>query len=137
MRWRLASSLRRVLARAQREPTGGISAAVPLRREAIVTWREALLGLSERLEGPGSMSPSAIARVQLLLRDGTGPLFSATAERSLGEAIWSIADGWRDSCPGHEWWSPVAAPLDPERVAWTCACCGATALGTGAQARPA
>ena len=67
--------------------------AVPLCRRAIWPWREGLLGLAERLERPGPINPCGVARVLELLTDGTGPLYNPRAARSMGEAVWRIADG--------------------------------------------
>lgn len=76
------------------DPRGpSISAAVPVRRRVVLSWREGLLGLAERLEAPDPISATAVARALMLLCDGAGPLYQDDTERSLGEAIWWIADG--------------------------------------------
>ena len=59
----------------------------------VLSWREGLLGLAERLEAPDPISATAVARALMLLCDGAGPLYQDDTERSLGEAIWWIADG--------------------------------------------
>ena len=135
-RHRLACFLRRVVddARKPRVPLHG--ARVPLHSEGVIEWSEALLGLAERLERPAPMSAIAVARVSVLLRDGTGPLYSRRSQRSLDEALWWIADGMRESCPPHDWDCPVIVKLDPGRVAWTCARCGAIVLNDDLAARP-
>jgi hypothetical protein len=93
-------STRRGLARSRRELSadaeGGrvaFSAAVPIDRRAVGPWREALLGLAERLEQPVEVNPSGVARVLVLLTDGAGPLYNPGRDRSIGEAIWWVADG--------------------------------------------
>jgi hypothetical protein len=88
----LASSLRLVVDKATRPP-GGLGSMVPIDREAVGAWREAISGLADRLERPGPVDPRGVARVAVLLSDGAGPLYNSASERSLGEAIWWIADG--------------------------------------------
>lgn len=70
-----------------------MSAAVPLSRRAVLPWREGLLGLAERLEGPNPVNPAGVARVLVLLTDGTGPLYNPAAADRMGDAMWWIADG--------------------------------------------
>jgi hypothetical protein len=92
----------------------------------VLPWREALLGLAERLERPEPVNPCGVARALIVLRDGGGPLYVPEAARSVGESVWWIADGL-DPCPPHDWGCPVVMKLDPEHVAWTCRRCGAIA----------
>jgi hypothetical protein len=66
---------------------------VSLRQEEVRTWREGLLGLAHRLDGPAAVSPCGVARAMSLLADGAGPLYNPDPRRSLGETIWWIADG--------------------------------------------
>jgi hypothetical protein len=70
-----------------------VSAAVPVRRPSVLAWREALLGLAERLEQPVPLDPCGVARALVLLTDGGGPFYNAGADRSMGDAVWWIADG--------------------------------------------
>lgn len=65
----------------------------PINRNAVATWREAIFGLADHLERPGPVSPRGLARVVVLLTDGAGPFYNPMSERSIGEAIWWIADG--------------------------------------------
>jgi hypothetical protein len=130
-----ARSLRRLVANAERPPTP-MGSAVPLRREAIVPWREGLLGLADRLERPGPVNPCGVARVITLVTDGTGPIYSSSSERSMSNAVWWAADGLQP-CPPHAWSSPVIMKFDPEHVAWTCSRCGAIAVTTDPTSRPA
>jgi len=132
----LASSLRRVVARAESPRAANIGGGVPVAREAVRGWREALLGLAERLEEPVAASPCGVARVQMLLTDGTGPLFNPTSERTIGEAIWWVADGLQQ-CPPHAWGAPVVIKLDPAHVGWACARCGAIVTTADPAVRPA
>jgi hypothetical protein len=132
----LARSLRRAVSAPDDPLTRLRSPSVPATREALTTWREALLGLAERLEQPGAVNPCGLARIHVLLTDGMGPLYNPDAERSIGEAVWWIADGLQ-LCPPHAWGCPVIMKLDPEHVAWTCGRCGAIATTYDPAVRPA
>ena len=92
-RRRLARSLRARVKDAERPAAIRISAAVPLCRRAVLPWRESLLGLAERLERPDPVNPAGVARVLVLLTDGTGPLYNPAAAGRMGDAVWWIADG--------------------------------------------
>ena len=135
-RHQLACSLRRVVADAESPRAVSFSSAVPVRRQEVVRWREAVLGVAERLEQPGPANPCGVARVMVLLTDGTGPLYSRYLGRSISDAVWWIADGLQ-LCPPHAWGCPVIMKLDPEHVAWTCGRCGAIASTGDPAVRPA
>jgi hypothetical protein len=92
-RRRLARSLRARVKDAERPAGPRLSAAVPLSRPAVRSWRESLLGLAERLERPGPVNPCGVARVLVLLTDGTGPLYSPGAADRMSDTVWWIADG--------------------------------------------
>jgi hypothetical protein len=92
-RRRLARSLRARVKDAERPVGPQLSAAVPLSRRAVLASRESLLGLAERLESAAPVNPCGVARVLVLLTDGTGPLYSQGAADRLREAVWWIADG--------------------------------------------
>jgi len=62
-------------------------------RPSVLAWREALLGLAERLEQPVPLDPCGVARALVLLTDGGGPFYNAGADGSMSEAVWWIADG--------------------------------------------
>jgi hypothetical protein len=128
--------LRQVVTRAQTPRAALLGSAVPVVREIVIVWQEALLGLAEQLEQPVQLNPRGVTRVHLLLTDGAGPLYNPAPERSLGEAIWWIADGLQ-SCPPHDWGCPVIIKLDPDHVGWTCAHCGAIATTDDPAVRPA
>ena len=51
-----------------------------------------ILGLAERLEGPGPVSPVGVASAQTLLTDGLSPLFNRNSEQTVTQAIWKIQD---------------------------------------------
>jgi hypothetical protein len=112
-RRRLARSLRRAVAEAERVPRPGFGAAVPVLRREVSTCREALIGLSERLERPGPVNPRAVARTLVLLTDGLGPLYNRDSKRSLTDFVWWIADGFKPA---------RAMPIDVSRYpegSWT------------------
>jgi hypothetical protein len=92
-RRQVARSLRRLVAHAERPPTGLIGSAVPVCRRSVLRWREGLLGLAERLEQPTPLDPSGVARALVLLTDGGGPFYDERAPRSMADAVWWIADG--------------------------------------------
>lgn len=137
-RCELAASLRRLVAEAENPRVRLLSSAVPAHWGVVRTWREALLGLAERLERPVPTNPCGVARTLELLTDGTGALYNPAPKRPMAETIWWIADGLRP-CPPHDWRCPVRMKLDPDHVAWTCARCGnvATTSAEAADAGPA
>ena len=92
-RRRVARSLRRLVDHAERPASALVGAAVPVCRRSVLTWREALLGLAERLEQPVPLHPRGVARALVLLTDGGGPFYDARARRSMSDAVWWIADG--------------------------------------------
>jgi len=133
-RRRTADALRALVRRADRPQL--LTSAVPVSRRAVLSSREGLLGLADRLDGPGSVNPCGVARALVLLTDGSGPLYDRGAPGSLTDAVWWIADGLKP-CPPHDWACPVVMKLDPEHVAWTCARCGAIASSDDRAQRPA
>ncbi len=88
MRRQLARSLRRAV-----DPRPGISAAVPADPRVRANWREPLLGLADHLEGHGPVTACGVARIESLLTDGGGPLYTHRADRAMEETVWWIADG--------------------------------------------
>jgi len=92
-RRRLARSLRARIKDAEGPAVTRMTAAVPLCRRAVLPWREGLLGVAERLEGPEALNPAGVARLLVLLTDGTGPLYNPAAADRMGDAVWWIADG--------------------------------------------
>lgn len=93
VRRRLARSLRAHVKDAERTLPPVLTAAVPLSRRVVRSWRESLLGLAERLERPDPVNPCGVARVLVLLTDGTGPLYEPGAADRMSEVVWWIADG--------------------------------------------
>lgn len=133
-RRRLACSLRRVVAEAER-PQRVLMSAVPVCRESVAPLREGLLGLADALEQPGPVNPCGVARTVVLLSDGAGPLFNTASARSISEVVWWIADGLQP-CPPHDWACPKVMKTEPEQVAWTCRSCGAIARTSDPAQRP-
>lgn len=133
-RHELGLALRRVVVDAERP--GVFVNRAPVRRDAVLEWREGLLGVAERLEGPAELNACGVARVSLLITDGTGPLYSSLSGASVGDAVWWIADGLR-VCPPHRWGCPVIVKLDPDHVAWTSGRCGEVATSDHVGVKPA
>lgn len=131
----LARALRGLVSDAEDASTARIS-AVPICPRGVLPWSEGLLGLADRLEQPEPVNPCGVARLRLLLTDGTSPFYSPTPLRPLGDTVWWVADGLQP-CPPHQWGCPVVMKLDPEHVAWTCRRCGAIALTDGPAVKPA
>jgi hypothetical protein len=89
----LARSLREVVDAAENPRTEMLGSTALIDRHAVLGWLGGLLGLAERLERSGPICPCGVARGVTLISDGMGPLYNPASERSLGEVIWSIADG--------------------------------------------
>jgi hypothetical protein len=88
-----ARSLREVVAAAENPPAELLGSTALLNSHIVVPWREGLMGLVERLEQSDPIGPCGVARALVLASDGMGPLYNPASERSIGEAIWWIADG--------------------------------------------
>ncbi len=81
----LARGIRRVLDDIQfREPRG---ARMPVRRQAARAVAADLDRLARRLVAPQPIGVEGLARVRLLLSDGSGPLFSGRGREDLGAAV--------------------------------------------------
>jgi hypothetical protein len=99
-RRRAARSLRSIVDFADRARRGRIISAVVIECGAVNYGREAILGLSERLESPTPVSPRGVATVQILLTDGLeSPLFNPHCGRTVIEAVWEAADLLRADAP--------------------------------------
>jgi hypothetical protein len=88
----LAQRLRKIVDYADYRATHAVISSVVVEPTAVRRARHAILGLAERLEGPGSVSPVGVARAQELLTDGRSPLFNRHCERSVTQAIWEVQD---------------------------------------------
>jgi hypothetical protein len=94
----IAASLRRFLDDAS-SGARAFSSRVPIAREAICDARWDLEGIIERLNSPSYLCPQGIARLLLLLTEGTSPLFgSATRARHLRWSLLAALEGM-DSGP--------------------------------------
>jgi hypothetical protein len=81
----LARGIRRVLDDTRfREPAGG---RMPVRRQAVRAVAADLERLAGRLVAPQPIGVEGLARVRVLLSDGSGPLFSGRAREDLGAAV--------------------------------------------------
>jgi hypothetical protein len=81
----LGSQLRRVVREAQRESRPG--PRVQACREAVLAVEHDLRLLASRLEAANPVAASAVAKVLVLLTDGTGPLYYPEANGSLRAAV--------------------------------------------------
>ena len=43
--------------------------------------------------GPDPLNPAGVARVLVVLTDGSGPLYNPAVADRMGDAVWWIADG--------------------------------------------
>jgi hypothetical protein len=71
----IASRLERAIAEAECGPRRRLSAAIPVRREAVREARPLILSLAIALREPGALSPQGIARAELLVSDGASSLY--------------------------------------------------------------
>jgi hypothetical protein len=131
----LAAGLRSCVADAERPGRRRFGSAIPVRRDAVLIWRDAFLSLAERLERPAGVSACGAARLRRLLTEGTGPLYDPQAENLIGDVLHWVEEGLTE-CPSHDWRCPVIMKLDPAHVAWTCSRCGALALSEGTDTVP-
>jgi hypothetical protein len=89
----VAQALRRAVRRAQDQPVNGLSSVVPVSREAVIRWREGLLGIADAIEHSEPVSACGVARALEMITDGNGPLYNWADAPLLGPAIWAISDG--------------------------------------------
>jgi hypothetical protein len=82
----LARSLRRIADSSNSQP-GRIG--VPLNREAIVRARPEIDAVADRLRTDGPVSVRGVARIRLLLTDGSGPLYGASRPEQLRRELQS------------------------------------------------
>jgi hypothetical protein len=84
-RRRLAEAIEHSVARAE-NPRRGITAAVPIVREAARDARGALLDLAERLRAPRPVDADGMRQARQLVVDGSGPLYVESAPGTLRAA---------------------------------------------------
>ncbi|MGH2894322.1 MAG: hypothetical protein ACRDPM_13820 [Solirubrobacteraceae bacterium] len=82
----LARSLRRLVEDARR-PRQLLSLHVPVCRRKILSSRETLEELAERLESGDPLDVRGVARVRLLLGDGCGPVYHRLGADDLEPAL--------------------------------------------------
>jgi hypothetical protein len=92
-RRRAAGNLRDIVKFVDRAGSGRIMSAVVIERRAVRAGREAILGLAERLDGTAPVSPRGVARVHILLIDGSeSPFFNPYCGYTVVDAIWEAAE---------------------------------------------
>jgi hypothetical protein len=94
-RARLAESLEELVAVAE-IPRPAMSAAVPIRREAIRAARPELLGLAGELAAGAPVHPRGVAMVRCMLMDGASTLYSGSGsvERAAADAHRALIESW-------------------------------------------
>jgi hypothetical protein len=82
----LAAGLRRLIEDAE-STSRPLSSAAPIQRRSILRARAELEQLAAELDSDDPLTIEGIARVQLLLTDGTSPLYSPFPDGTLEEAV--------------------------------------------------
>jgi len=95
----LGERIRHVLYEA-REPRRSPRARVPLHRNAVLAAAQELDELARQLLSPGPLAARGVARVRLLLVDGSSPLYFSRAEVDLRAAV---AEALEDLNPSFGW----------------------------------
>jgi len=83
-----------------REPRRSPRARVPLHRNAVLAAAQELDELARQLLSPGPLAARGVARVRLLLVDGSSPLYFSRAEVDLRAAV---AEALEDLNPSFGW----------------------------------
>jgi hypothetical protein len=92
-RRRLANGLTRLVADAQK-PAPAISAAIPIRRAAVMAVSPELLELATRLRAPGPAYAQGVSLASELLTDGNSPLYQTGRDlRGAVEKALAALDG--------------------------------------------
>jgi hypothetical protein len=94
----LARQIERILGDAMSSCVWVISQVTPRRRE-VLDAAEELHALAHRLVEPGPVSATGVARVRLLLTDGTGPLYFHGARDGLRSIASSALDSLEPRVP--------------------------------------
>ena len=88
-----ARNLRRVVGHVDRLGAGPDLSAAVIDRAAVRANREAILGLADRLDRAGEVSPQGMVLARELITAGaTSPLYGANGGRALMQALWEISD---------------------------------------------
>lgn len=82
----LAGSVRRLIKEAE-HPTRPLTFRVPICRAKILRSRETLEALADRLVSADPVDACGVARVRLLLSDGSGPIYARPAADDLQPAL--------------------------------------------------
>src|SRR6185312_8162272 len=82
----LAGSVRRLIKEAE-HPTGPLTFRVPICRAKILRSRETLEALADRLVSTDPVDACGVARVRLLLTDGSGPIYARPTADDLQPAL--------------------------------------------------
>jgi hypothetical protein len=83
----LARTLKQLVTRAYQASNSLASAQVPVARRAVLIAAEELTQLAAELLTPGPVGAGGVAQVQLLISDGTSPLYNPQAGTSLSIAV--------------------------------------------------
>src|SRR6188472_3777507 len=106
-RERLAKSLREIVSAAVEVPRR--SGGVPLARAEVSAAEYELRLLASRLQAPAPVDARGVAEVQLLLTDGSGPLYNRRSETSLGVATDAA---WRALAPDESAAVPISESVE-------------------------
>jgi hypothetical protein len=82
---RLSKALKWLVMTSEASPR--VPARAPVRRDAVRLARGELLTLADRLLEPGPLGVQGVARARVLLRDGAGPLYTASSGRDLRSEV--------------------------------------------------
>jgi hypothetical protein len=82
----LARTLSQLVSRARRASSPAAT-QVPIARRAVLDAIEELSELASELVAPGPVGASGVAQVQLLISDGTGPLYNPQSRIDLATAV--------------------------------------------------
>jgi hypothetical protein len=96
-----ARSLRRVVGHVDRLGAGPDLSAAVIDRAAVRASREAILGLADRLDRAGEVSPRGMLLARELITQGaTSPLYGTEGGRVLTKALWEMSDALATEQPG-------------------------------------
>jgi hypothetical protein len=76
-------------------PSRGLTAQAPLQRDAILAARPFLRNVRQRLRETATPWAAGVARVELLLSDGAGPLYAPSYPGTLASRAYRAADALR------------------------------------------
>jgi hypothetical protein len=90
-RRQLSRGIRRLLRDAER-PAHASPGSVPVCRREIMNAEPVLQELAERLIRPGPVDAMGVAQIQLLLRDGSSPVYSSSQAHALEQVVRAAID---------------------------------------------